>query len=117
MLDSAQAVVLASGTLAPVDSLRWQLFPQPPKPLHLFSCGHIVPRQAVLALRLGNGPSGRALDLRHGSRADPALLDELLGVLQGICQATPQVGVWGLRLNCGVTKLSGCSGCCTAGVA
>ena len=93
VLDDTQAVVLASGTLAPLDSLRWQLFPRPPKPLHLFSCGHIVPPQALLALRMGTGPSGRALDLRHGHRADPALLDELLGGLRGICQATPQVGL------------------------
>ena len=94
VLDSAQAVILASGTLAPLDSLRWQLFPQPTKPLHLFSCGHIVPPEAVLALRLGRGPSGKALNLRHGSRADPVLLAEMLEVLKGICQATPQVQLY-----------------------
>ncbi len=48
MLASAHAVVLASGTLAPVSSLKQQLFPGvPATQLHQFSCGHVVRAQLV----------------------------------------------------------------------
>ena len=43
VLSPAHAVVLASGTLAPVASLQQQLFPGlAPARLHHFSCGHVV---------------------------------------------------------------------------
>lgn len=43
MLASAHAVVLASGTLAPIASLQQQLFPHvPPERIRHFSCGHVV---------------------------------------------------------------------------
>ena len=43
VLASAHAVVLASGTLAPVASLQQQLFSHvPPERMHHFSCGHVV---------------------------------------------------------------------------
>ena len=120
MVDAAQAVILASGTLAPLGSLCQQLFPQPRKPLHAFACGHIVPPSSVLALRLPQGPSGMALDLRHGSRADPALLKELLAALLGICEATPQVTTGyagsGRQLKLGRCWLANCIGA-MAGIA
>ena len=43
VLSPAHAVVLASGTLAPIASLQQQLFPGlPAARLHHFSCGHVV---------------------------------------------------------------------------
>ena len=43
VLASAHAVILASGTLAPIASLEQQLFPYvPAKRVHHFSCGHVV---------------------------------------------------------------------------
>ena len=89
--EQAQAVILASGTLSPLGSLCQQLFPTPRKPLRSFSCGHIVPSGSVLALPLGRGPKGVALDLRHASRGSQHTLDELLQALLGVCAATPQV--------------------------
>ena len=42
-MSAAHAVVLASGTLAPVSSLQQQLFPGlPQQQLCHFSCGHVV---------------------------------------------------------------------------
>ena len=42
---TARAVVLASGTLSPVEPLL-QLFPQVPgDSLHRYSCGHVVGRE------------------------------------------------------------------------
>ncbi|CAK0764311.1 hypothetical protein CVIRNUC_003145 [Coccomyxa viridis] len=91
VLASAHAVVLASGTLAPVASLQQQLFPHVPhERMHHFSCGHVVPKERLLALALGRGPTGAALDLRHARRGQAAVLDEISRLLLNICQAVPQ---------------------------
>lgn len=82
-------MVLASGTLAPVASLQSMLFPN--RRVHHFSCGHVVPRERLLALGLGSGPGGAALDFRHPQRAQPDMLDQLGRLMINICQAVPQV--------------------------
>ena len=51
VVEQAHAVVLASGTLSPIASLTRQLFPTlPPSAITHFSCGHVVPKQQLLAL-------------------------------------------------------------------
>ena len=70
ILESAHAVVLASGTLAPVASLQRQLFPG--RRVHSFTCGHIIPRDRLLALALAHSPSGALLDLKHQQRSQVA---------------------------------------------
>ncbi|KAK9843489.1 hypothetical protein WJX81_005623 [Elliptochloris bilobata] len=88
---AAHAVVLASGTLAPMEALRRALFPAlDPAAVRRFSCGHVVPPERLLALALGRGPTGRELDLRAERRAAPATLDELGRLLLNVCQAIPQ---------------------------
>ena len=101
VLDAARAVILASGTLSPLGSLTRQLFPAPTKPLHAFSCGHVVPASSMLALPLGTGPKGVALDLRHAARSTAHVLDELLGLLLGGCKVTPQVQAGAYVFSCG----------------
>eukprot|EP00884_Botryococcus_braunii_P018140 jgi/Botrbrau1/5009/Bobra.0396s0030.1 len=86
----ARAVILASGTLSPVASLQAHLFPSvPAERMRHFSCGHVVGRERLLALAVGKGPSGRSLELRHGQRSLPALIDELGNLLVNVCQAVP----------------------------
>ncbi len=54
VLAEAHAVVLASGTLSPVASLSQQLFPGlAPDRLSHFSCGHVVGKERLLALVVG----------------------------------------------------------------
>ena len=50
-----------------------------------------VPRERLLALAIGAGPTGTPLNLRHEQRAGPAAMDELGRLRANICQATPQV--------------------------
>ena len=53
VVEQAHAVVLASGTLSPVASLTRQLFPGlPPSAITHFSCGHVVPKENLLAIAL-----------------------------------------------------------------
>ena len=50
-----------------------------------------VPKERLLALALGRGPTGAALDLRHARRGQAAVLGEMGRLLLNICQAVPQV--------------------------
>ncbi|GAB4815219.1 hypothetical protein N2152v2_002265 [Parachlorella kessleri] len=86
---TARAVVLASGTLSPVEPLL-QLFPHVPlDSLHRYSCGHVVGRERLLTLTVGSGPSGVKLDFRHETRATPATLDELGRLVTNVARVVP----------------------------
>ena len=90
ILDSAHAVVLASGTLSPTASLQRQLFPH--RRVEAFSCGHVIQKDRLLALAVGCGPSGASLNFKLGHRSQAATLEQLGRLLVNICQAVPQVG-------------------------
>lgn len=91
VLASARSVVLISGTLAPIDGLKAQLFPDiPPERLLNFECGHVVPADQLLAVSIGRGPSGRTLNLRHENRNDAAVIDELGHLLLNIAGVVPE---------------------------
>lgn len=90
LLSSASAVVLASGTLAPIASLRAQLFPdEPPGRVRHFECGHVVPPEQLLAVSIGRGPGGRPLDFRHAARGQGETLDEAGALLLNLAVVVP----------------------------
>ncbi len=89
--DRAHAVVLAGGTLKPVEDLVSQLLPHmPPEKVHTFSCGHVVSPDRILPLALARGPSGTPLEFKHENRSNPATLDELGRLLVNVCKVVPQ---------------------------
>jgi chromosome transmission fidelity protein 1 len=91
LLSSARSVLLVSGTLAPIEGLRAQLFPDlPPERLRHFECGHVVPAEQLLSVSIGSGPSGKALNLRHDSRGDAVLIDELGQLLLNLAAVVPE---------------------------
>lgn len=93
VVDQTHALVLASGTLSPLPLLQRQLFPHHPLPsLQTFICNHVVPSSRLLLLPFPCGPTGLSLDLRHSTRSQPAMMDELGRLLMNICQAVPEVG-------------------------
>ena len=61
------------------------------KASRLKRCRAQVPKERLLALALGRGPTGAALDLRHALRSQAATLDEMGRLLLNVCQAVPQV--------------------------
>jgi len=86
----AHAVVLASGTLAPVDSLVQQLFPTtPPERIHRFCCGHVIDARQIVALPIGAGRDGTPLDFRHAARSRPAMMDQIGGLLMELSAVVP----------------------------
>ena len=92
VVEQTHALVLASGTLSPLPLLQRQLFPHHQLPsLHTFACGHVVPASRLLLLPFPCGPTGLSLDLRHATRSQPAMMDELGRLLMNVCQAVPEV--------------------------
>ena len=107
-MEQTHTLVLASGTLAPLGLLQRQLFPHLPLPtLHAFTCGHVVPASRLLLLPFSSGPSGLDLDLRHATRSQTTMMDELGRLLLNICQAVPQV-----MSHCGFAITSYICGSC-----
>jgi chromosome transmission fidelity protein 1 len=89
VVSSARAVVLASGTLSPLETVL-DLFPSVSKhDIHKFCCGHVVGKERLLAVAVGAGPGGTALDFRHGSRGSDATIDELGRLVLNTCNAAP----------------------------
>lgn len=75
VVEQAHAVILAGGTLQPVEELRIRLFPLLPEDrIHTFACGHIVPAENVLALAVACGPTGRLFDFTYQSRSLPEMV-------------------------------------------
>eukprot|EP00775_Hariotina_reticulata_P007938 gene7938-8134_t len=91
LVSAARSVLLVSGTLAPREGLQAQLFPNvEPSRIRHFECGHVVPAEQLLAVSIGSGPSGRALDFRHESRSSIGVIDELGQLLLNLCAVVPE---------------------------
>ncbi|GBG69495.1 hypothetical protein CBR_g4188 [Chara braunii] len=91
VISDARAVVLAGGTLQPINALKEQLFPQVPSDqMHVFSCGHIVPQESVLTLALAKGPTGKSFNFTFQSRSSPEQITELGRLMVNLCSIVPQ---------------------------
>lgn len=89
VVSTARAVVLASGTLSPLETVL-DLFPGvSEKDIHKYSCGHVVGKERLLAVAVGAGPGGTALDFRHGSRGSHETINELGRLVLNTCTAAP----------------------------
>lgn len=78
IVDKAHAVVLAGGTLQPIEETRERLFPRlTPDHFHFFSCSHIVPPESILPVAISRGPSGRSFDFSYSSRSSPEVVSTL----------------------------------------
>ncbi|CAN1285886.1 ATP-dependent DNA helicase DDX11 [Linum perenne] len=91
IVDQAHAVILAGGTLQPIEETRERLFPRLPlDQLHFFSCGHIVPPQSILPIAVSLGPSGQALDFSYSSRSSLTTINELGLLLCNLVTVVPE---------------------------
>ncbi|KNA17229.1 hypothetical protein SOVF_082090 isoform B [Spinacia oleracea] len=89
--NQAHAVVLAGGTLQPIEETRMRLFPWlPSESLHFFSCGHIIPPESILPVAVSSGPSGLSFDFSYASRSSPKMIEELGLMLCNLVTAVPE---------------------------
>ncbi|XP_076445975.1 ATP-dependent DNA helicase DDX11-like [Babylonia areolata] len=92
VLQQARSVIVAGGTMQPISEFKEQLFYAAglaADRILEFSCGHVIPPDHLLALTLGVGPTGVALDFTYQARDNPRLLEELGRGLINVCSVVP----------------------------
>lgn len=69
-------MILAGGTLQPIEETKERLFPLlPPNRLHFFSCDHIVSSENILPIAVSRGPSGQSFDFSFSARSSPRMVN------------------------------------------
>ncbi|GJM94904.1 hypothetical protein PR202_ga11588 [Eleusine coracana subsp. coracana] len=87
----AYAVILAGGTLQPIEETRLRLCPSLPKrEIKFFTCNHIVSPESILPISVTRGPSGMPFDFSYKSRSSPAMVEELGRFICNIVTIVPQ---------------------------
>ncbi|KAJ3356319.1 ATP-dependent DNA helicase chl1 [Allomyces javanicus] len=87
----ARALVLASGTLAPIADLTEYLLPNRfGKEVVHFACGHIVPDKNLAAMVVPATATGREIKLTMSSWSDPAMLDGVAQVVLNLATVVPR---------------------------
>ncbi|VDP32290.1 unnamed protein product, partial [Soboliphyme baturini] len=92
VLDEAHSVILAGGTLEPVDELYDRLFDLcsiARSRISHFSCGHIVPKENLLPVIVCRGPRGGNMRFNYQTRTQPALMTELGQILISLATVVP----------------------------
>ncbi|MFS7974276.1 putative RNA helicase chromatin remodeling SNF2 family [Helianthus anomalus] len=91
IVNEAHAVVLAGGTLQPIEETRMRLFPWLAQDqLHFFSCGHIISSDNILPISVSTGPTGQPFDFSYSCRSTSAMVGELGLLLCNLVTAVPQ---------------------------
>ncbi|KAI0333315.1 DNA repair helicase [Cubamyces sp. BRFM 1775] len=90
VVEAARAVVLAGGTMSPIEDVVNQLFTSlPADRLATFSCGHIIPASNLQTLVLKKGPRGGELQFKYQQRSDENLMAELGQILLNFTNVVP----------------------------
>lgn len=89
ILDQARAVVLASGTLSPLETVMPLFGGKEESTMKRFQCDHIIDPARLLALALPVGPSGKTFDFRHTTRSDASMISELGRAIINVSRVTP----------------------------
>ncbi|KAL6865252.1 hypothetical protein ACP4OV_016403 [Aristida adscensionis] len=85
------AVVLAGGTLQPIEETRIRLCPSlQPNDIKFFTCNHIVPSERILPISVTCGPSGMPFDFSYNSRSSPTMIEELGRFICNIVTIVPE---------------------------
>jgi len=92
VVEAAHSVVVAGGTMRPLEEFEQQLFlaaGASPARVSSFSCQHVVPPANLLPRVLCTGPAGTRLDFSYNSRELPATLSELGRCLLSLATTVP----------------------------
>jgi chromosome transmission fidelity protein 1 len=92
-VSDARAVILAGGTMSPMSDYTSHLLSYlSPSKITTLSCGHVIPKENLLAWTLSTGPTGKAFEFTYGKRGGregEEMLDDLGRALLNICSAVP----------------------------
>ncbi|KAI8994116.1 DNA repair helicase [Trametes punicea] len=90
VIEAARAIVLAGGTMSPIEDVVNQLFAAlPSERLSTFSCGHIIPASNLQTIVLKKGPRGSDLQFKYQQRSDENLIAELGQILLNFTNVVP----------------------------
>ncbi|KAG5518111.1 hypothetical protein PMAC_003297 [Pneumocystis sp. 'macacae'] len=90
IVNEARAVILAGGTMEPMDDFIYQLFPYLQKEkIHKFSCGHIISPDHLCAMIISTGPSKKEFIFNYEKRNNDDILNELGNALINLCRVIP----------------------------
>ncbi|KAL8043186.1 hypothetical protein ABFX02_09G102500 [Erythranthe guttata] len=91
VVDDAHAIILAGGTLQPIEETKERLFPSIQlHQLPFFSCGHIIPSENILPIAVKHGPSGQPFDFSFKNRSSPTMIEELGLMLSNLVSVVPE---------------------------
>ncbi|XP_037282590.2 ATP-dependent DNA helicase DDX11 [Rhipicephalus microplus] len=92
IVSEARSIILAGGTMQPtsefVDQLLIPAGVSPERVMH-FSCGHVVAKDNLSVIALGQGPTGRVFEFTFKNKMDPEMIDELGRVLGNVTRVVP----------------------------
>lgn len=78
IVEDARAVILAGGTMSPMDDYIHQLFPYlPASGITTLSCGHVIPASNLFVSPLVQAMTGADFDFTFTSRSSPATISSL----------------------------------------
>ncbi|KAL6721203.1 ATP-dependent DNA helicase chl1 [Lecanora helva] len=78
IVEDARAVILAGGTMSPMDDYVHHLFAHVNSDrLKTFSCGHIIPKENLIALPVARGSLGNDFDFTYEKRDSSSMIDML----------------------------------------
>ncbi|KAG0059629.1 DEAD H (Asp-Glu-Ala-Asp His) box helicase 11 [Linnemannia elongata] len=106
LVEEARSVVLAGGTMEPVSDLLSHLFPYLKDPsasssltnslaenlyprIHRFSCGHVIPKENLMAIVLERSSVGSTLELNFANRNQDQVIDGIGQSLANLLNVIP----------------------------
>ncbi|CAI9114124.1 OLC1v1014776C2 [Oldenlandia corymbosa var. corymbosa] len=91
IVQQTHAIILAGGTLQPIEETKERLFPWLlPEQFHFFSCSHIVPPANILPIAVSQGPSGQSFDFSYNARNASNMIEELGLLLCNLAAVVPE---------------------------
>ncbi|KZC13018.1 ATP-dependent RNA helicase CHL1, partial [Dufourea novaeangliae] len=88
----ARSIILAGGTMEPMDEFTEQLFiaaGAAPERIITFSCNHVVPQENIACSIVSRGPTGIEFEFNFKNQQNTNLLNELGRALVNICNIVP----------------------------
>ncbi len=87
IIEEARCVILAGGTMEPVNDYMRYLFPYiPSNQIKRFRCGHIIPKDNLKVIPIGRGSSDLELEFSFAKRNSKEMIDELGKSLIILCR-------------------------------
>ncbi|KAI9654589.1 MAG: ATP-dependent DNA helicase chl1 [Alyxoria varia] len=78
IVDDARAVILAGGTMSPIDDYTQHLFHYLPQSrVQTLSCGHVIPKSNLIAAPVVKGPGGVEFDFTFEKRKSEVMINDL----------------------------------------